>query len=188
MKIVKTLVRKMYEEANEHQREENEIWITDLCRCPMKIKFETEIPELKRNFLPIYVVGNLVHYGLQSILREEFNAEIEVKREKVLDNYKITGKIDALINDTGIEIKFSQSDEFIPYEHHILQCKLYNWLFELKKTILIYITPQRIAEFEIEDRMTDNHVMNLINNTNIPRFKWECKYCEYDMICPYKVK
>lgn len=188
MKIVKLLVKEAFKEAENHERLDNEFWVTDLCRCPQKTYFEREIPELKKHFLPIYVVGNLIHLGLQTILRDLLNAEIEVKKSRTVNGYVVTGRIDALLGEYGVEIKFSQSDEYIPYEHHVLQCKIYNWLFDLTETILIYVTPQRIAEFEITDRVSDQYVVNLIENTNIPRFKWECKYCEYDIICPHKVR
>jgi len=181
--IIDVLYEYWYKEREEHERQQNKIWITDLCRCPRKAEYEQRFPNLVQSFRPVYILGHLVHVGLQSILKTYKDVEIEAKGEKQLDDYTVVGRIDVLLGDIGVEIKYSRDDKYLPYNHHVLQCKLYNWLFELDRTYLFYVTPDRIAEYEITERATDDQVLKLIRQTKAPRFDWECRYCEFSCIC-----
>ena len=171
--------------TEEKEREDNIIYVTDLCRCPLKAEFERRYPIIKVKILPQFVVGSLIHAGLQQLL-EKHGFRIEVEGCKQIENYEIHGRIDAIKGETGVEIKFSRSDQGIPYEHHKLQCAIYNWLFGLRKTILVYITPDRVAEYKITNIPDDYTIKKLIEWKEYPRYHWECKYCEYSIICPYK--
>ena len=145
---------------------------------------------------PSAVLGDLLHRGLESILKEAYNAEIEVEKEKEIQalgkTYKIKGKADAILPDskTVIEIKSSRSDKGIPHLHHKLQLQIYLWLFEARNGILIYITPDRVTEYEINQPLDDSTIIRLVEDTitlkNSPRFEWECKYCIFSVLCPIK--
>lgn len=136
--------RLIIEQSKDRLRGENIYHITDLCRCPLKRTYELKFPELARPFAPQLVTGQIVHLGLQHLLREK-EFKIEVEKSRKIGNFTIIGKIDALNERKrlGVEIKFSRDDKYVPYEHHILQVKIYNWLFDLDRTILVYVTPQR---------------------------------------------
>lgn len=173
-------------ELEKHERDG--IWVTDLIRCPLKKEFEEKYPELYRAsvFTPNTILGSLVHVGLESILSSELNAEIEVKAEKQIGEYKIVGRIDAIVGKVGIEIKTSRADIDIPYEHHVLQAKIYNWLYDLEKTVLVYVTPDRFAEYCVEDRVSEDEILKLIVEKIAPKYDWECRYCHFSVICPNK--
>ncbi len=168
------------------KHEKNGIWVTDLIRCPLKREFEERYPELYKAtvFTPSTILGSLVHLGLESLLSSELNAEVEVRREKVIGDYKIVGRIDAIIGKVGIEIKSSRADIDIPYEHHVLQARIYNWLYDLEKTVLVYVTPDRFAEFPIEDSANEEEILRLIVDKKAPKYDWECRYCHFSVICP----
>ncbi len=177
-------------EFEEHKklRESGGIEVTDLIRCPLKRGFEEKYPELYKAsaYTPATILGSLVHLGLEKILSNELNAEIEIKHERNIGEYKIVGRIDAKLGKVGIEIKFSRADFEIPYEHHILQVKIYNWLFDLEKTVLIYITPDRVTEFIVDEKMEEEEIVRLIVDKTAPRYDWECRYCFFSVLCPNK--
>ena len=161
-------------ELEKHERDG--IWVTDLIRCPLKREFEEKYPELHRAsiFAPNMILGSLVHVGLENILSSELNAEIEVKAEKYIGEHKIVGRIDAIVGKVGIEIKTSRADIDIPYEHHVLQARIYNWLYDLEKTVLVYVTPDRFTEYCIEDKASEDEILKLIVEKRAPRYDWEC--------------
>ncbi len=190
--IVEIIVDWRLREVERHKklRELGGYEVTDLIRCPLKRSFEEKHPELYRAmaYIPATVLGALVHLGLQNILSDELNAEIEVEGEKQIGEYKIIGRIDAKIGKVGIEIKTSRSDIEIPYEHHILQAKIYNWLFDLDKTVLVYITPDRFTEFVVDERLDEEEILKLIVDKRIPKYEWECRYCHFSVLCPNKLR
>ncbi len=173
-------------ELEKHER--NGIWVTDLIRCPLKKEFEEKYPELHKAtvFTPNTILGSLVHVGLESILSSELNAEVEVKAERQIGEHRIVGRIDAIVGRVGVEIKTSRADIEIPYEHHVLQAKIYNWLYDLEKTVLVYITPDRFTEYYVEDRASEEEILRLIVDKRAPRYDWECRYCHFSVICPNK--
>ncbi|RLF13798.1 MAG: CRISPR-associated protein Cas4 [Thermoprotei archaeon] len=190
-------------ELEKHRRETDVYWITDLCRCPMKRIYELRYPEilLQDIFSPNFILGDVLHIGLEELLKRsseegliDYDVEAEVEKERRINvdgkEIVIRGRLDLLLKKNkeliGIEIKSSRSDSGIPHEHHILQCRLYSWLFELSKVILIYITPDRIAEYEITEGATEEMVVNLIKDSKAPRWSWECRYCRFSVMCPYK--
>ncbi|QGA55159.1 CRISPR-associated protein Cas4 [Sulfolobus sp. E5-1-F] len=200
--ITEFLLKKKLEEQLGHIKEENAIYVTDLVKCPRKVKYESEYKELaiSQVYTPSAILGDILHLGLENLLKENFTAETEVETQREIQVqgkvYKIKGKADAIIkNDNGesiiIEIKTSRSDKGLPLIHHKMQLQIYLWLFSAKKGILIYITPDRIAEYEINEPLDEATIIRLTEDTitlrNSPRFNWECKYCIFSVICPAKL-
>ncbi|ACP38853.1 CRISPR-associated protein Cas4 [Saccharolobus islandicus] len=200
--ITEFLLKKKLEEQLSHVKEENTIYVTDLVKCPRKVKYESEYKELaiSQVYAPSAILGDILHLGLENLLKENFTAEAEVETQREIQVegrvYKIKGKADAIIkNSSGesiiIEIKTSRSDKGLPLIHHRMQLQIYLWLFNTKKGILIYITPDRIAEYEINEPLDEATIVRLAEDTitlrNSPRFNWECKYCIFSVICPAKL-
>ncbi|MEM0500722.1 MAG: PD-(D/E)XK nuclease family protein, partial [Ignisphaera sp.] len=104
--------------------------------------------------------------------------------------YVIKGRIDAIVGDYIIEIKSGSSDRNLPYEQHIIQTRIYMWLSNLDKAILLYVTPNRIVEYQIKGTMSDKEITELVKSIitgqPAPRYIWECKYCIYSILCPFK--
>jgi len=173
----------------------NIIYVTELTKCSLKrvysMKFQqllaSEVLDSKK------FMGNLVHESLERILKEIYKENIKTeaentRRDKTVEvdgvKYIIRGRIDAILGiDTGIEIKETSNGENIPAEHHIEQVKIYNWLYSFPRTILIYVTPEGIFEFEVTDRYTDADIIQKIKEFKAPRYDWECKYCEFRSVC-----
>lgn len=171
-------------------------YITDLVRCSRKREFELSHPKLMyvrvasgRTFL-----GDTVHRGLESMLKEIFGDSVVVEYEGGTERYKevfvdgvkyiVKGRIDAILNgDTGVEIKETVSHGSLPYQHHVEQCMLYNWLYGFRRTLLLYVSPDGIYEFEVVDRFSDEDVVRRIKEPRSPRYEWECELCEFRSIC-----
>lgn len=189
-------------ELEKHIRQENVYWVTDLCRCPLKRIYEFEYPELilQEIYNPSYILGDLVHLGLEELLKQlskeghlNYDIDVEVENEKEINidgkKIKVRGRADILLKGDdvlGIEIKSARGDTGMPHEHHILQCKIYSWLFDTSKFILLYITPDRVAEYEVKERASEDDIVNLIKDTRAPRWSWECRYCRFAVLCPFK--
>jgi len=201
--FIKILYELELKELKEHKREEGVYWVTDLVRCPLKRIYEFKYPELVASqvFTPVFILGELVHKGLENLLQEYFgegkvSIEVEGRKKVSLPSGKevfIEGRADAILvlengDKIGIEIKSSRSDIGLPLEHHVEQVKAYNWLFSLKKGVLLYVTPERIAQYPITDRFTDEDIIERIMDTTAPRYPWECSYCPFSVLCPMKLK
>ena len=143
-------------------------------------------------------MGVLLHKGLVKFLSEQgiydVLEEVEVKRK--IGEWTVKGRVDAwLVKEDGeeiiVEIKTSRRDVGIPYQHHIEQLKLYLWLTKVRKGLLVYITPDRITEYEVNTPATDEEVMmyieDFVKKARVPRFDWECKLCMWNNICNRKI-
>lgn len=195
------ILRKVLEyrerELEEHlPRDKYTYYVTDLVRCSMKREFEINHPKLLymritqgRTFL-----GETVHKGFEQILKEIFGDAVKIEtegieksKEIVIDGvrYVVKGRIDAILNgDTGVEIKETVSHGPLPYPHHVEQCLIYNWLYGFKKTLLFYISPDGLYEFEITGSVSDDEIIRRIKEPRTPRYDWECSICEFKSICP----
>ncbi|RLG78121.1 MAG: CRISPR-associated protein Cas4 [Thermoprotei archaeon] len=203
LRIVENLFRWKVEEFKEkaEKKLENEIYVTELLMCPLKPRLFKKYPELAlaRIFEPVLIMGDLLHRGAEQVLKEIFgednvDVEVEVEREVVVEgqSYVIRGRIDAIIGDTIVEIKSGRSDVGIPHRHHIDQLRLYMWIKNFSKGLLLYITNDRITEYPVTQPMSDGEVMDLVRSylemKLVPRYSWECNYCPYSVVCPSKVK
>jgi CRISPR-associated exonuclease Cas4 len=198
--IVERIYNYKLQDYLQHKREENVIYVTDLVRCPLKLRFENQYKELALGdfFIPAGIMGDLVHSGLEDFLKEEFNAEVEVDGEKEVSidgkTIKIKGRADAVIQKDGerviVEIKSARADKGLPLDHHKMQLQVYLWMFEAKKGILVYVTPDRITEYEIDEPLDEAVVLKLVEEvieaSKAPRYSWECNYCQFNIICPNK--
>jgi len=201
--MVLDLVKIIYElnkaERERHVRGEGVYWVTDLVRCTLRRDYELKYPELalKELFTPAFVLGDLVHRGLQHLLKERFgnsvSTEVEVQREVSLPSggkVVVRGRADAVLSTNGervgIEIKTARADIGLPKEHHVDQVRIYNWLLDLNYSILLYITPDRVAQYMVIDKASEEEVISRVTDTTYPRYPWECSYCLYSVLCPYK--
>lgn len=194
-------------ERKRHPREPGVLWVTDLISCPLKYEYEIAHPDLVSlgTYDPHFILGDLVHLGLlrllflarkQGLFAVNLREEIEGYKKLEVDEEEIVlkGRLDVLLESEegkiGYEIKYSRSDAGIPRDNHRLQASLYAWLFDLDQVRLIYITPERIAEFEVHEKISEVDVLTLIkeykSKTRVPRWPWECKYCPFAILCPFK--
>lgn len=208
MDIVGELYRYFREERLKHPREPGVHWVTDLVSCSLKVEFERAYPELSMSdvFNPVLVQGVLVHKGLGLLLAqllEAKGARVELEKETSIEvnlseaglegsRALVKGRADIIVTlpdgeVLGVEVKTARSDVQLPLEHHVDQVRAYNTLFALSRSYLLYVTPERIAQYEVSDRMSIKEMAFRIVERRAPRYAWECKYCDYSVLCPSKV-
>ncbi len=172
------------------------IHVTRLVLCPLRKVYEDKYPEVTKHLIldPILNIGSILHEGLQKLLKEWYSnvlIEYEVIKEFKVneEKFKIIGTLDAYLPDQKIviEIKTARSDLGIPHEHHVKQLKIYMNLVDASRGVLIYLTPERVTEYEYSDKASDEEVIQLIRNyinlEKTPLWDWECKYCSFRVIC-----
>ncbi len=202
MVIVERLYRVKIEEFQEKISEmvdETVIYVTDLVSCSHKRVLRARYPLLTFKFEPQAVLGDLVHIGLEKTVVEadgSWKAEVPIERVFNIDGrrYRVLGRADLVeYGEDGlpkriVEIKTArQLQGNAPYEHHVLQLKIYLELLDVDEGYLLYVTPDRVVEFRVERGGVD--VEELVRQTVYdlakPRFSWECRYCPFRKICPY---
>ena len=121
--------------------------------------------------------------------------EVEASKEVMLDDGSrvlVRGRLDILVRRgaemVAVEVKTSRSDRNLPQRHHVDQVRAYNWLLDTGYSVLLYVTPSRVTQFYVEDRMDDVEVVERIKSRRAPRYSWECSYCHYAVMCPSKVR
>lgn len=194
--ITKILYDAMIREQEERMQEARDpsiIYVTDLVACTHKYHLRHVFPEVTVRFEPSAVMGNLVHLGLEKYLEENgFQIEVQLEKKYKIEGkeYLLKGRIDAYKPDEKIivEIKSSRTPQNLPREHHIYQLQIYMNLLDTDKGILIYITPDKILEYTFRKEKIDikSLIKLLIEDSVHPKWAWECRYCLFQKICPYK--
>ncbi len=180
--VVSKIYSKILQDYKDHLKDmvnPNIVYVTDLVSCSQKRIFRQKYPELIFRFDPIALLGILVHRGLEELLKEYgFENEVEILREIEINGkkYVLKGRVDSLNETSVVEIKTARSDLGLPHEHHIGQLQIYLNLLNKDKGVLIYITPDRIAEFSIEkEEININELLKeTLENSKHPRWSWEC--------------
>ncbi|MHC1600494.1 MAG: CRISPR-associated protein Cas4 [Candidatus Methanospirareceae archaeon] len=192
MNVPKVITRLLRDRQEEHvtrvtQRKVGEVWVTELIECPMKRVFRCLLPFLETD-VPVFLLGDFVHKGLQSYLKQMgYETEVDVEY-RLDDNTVIKGRLDAYNGDEVVEIKYMRSmRDSKPLEHHVIQLKIYMMMVNAERGRLIYVTPDRIAEYIVENPYTPEQVKVLLEDEKIPRWEWECDYCPYKSFCSYVV-
>ena len=178
---------------------DNEFYVTDLIYCPLKYWYQKQYRELTiaASINPTTILGEVAHYGIEKLLldilgAENVKTEVEFEREVDVDKtvYIVKGRVDAIVGDYIVEIKTGRADASIPYSHHVMQVRIYLWISGFRKALLLYLTANRIAEFEIDTPATEGEVSDLIRSilarSPAPRYQWECAFCIYAQLCPRK--
>ncbi len=208
--IQEVLYLKQIEEFEKHSIvEANEVHVSALVQCPMKWFYRFKYPDLARaqQYHAYMILGKLVHMGLQSLLMSLDNSEfkvigVEVEAAKSINIerngmplvVRIKGRADMIIEDSQgrviVEIKTARGDYNMPLQHHELQLRIYMNMLRAKRGLLLYITPDRIAEYPVDKPLDDYELQRLVyefyQRSKTPKFDWECQYCQFNILCPMK--
>lgn len=205
--IVEEIYKYFREERLKHAREPGVHWVTDLISCSLKPQYERLYPELNMSdvFNPLLIQGVLVHRGLALLLTqllEAKGAKVEVEKEACIEvnlgeaglggKALVRGRADIIVilptgERVSIEVKTARSDVQLPMEHHLDQVRAYNSIFGLSKSYLLYVTPERISQYEVSGRMSVEELALRVTEHRAPRYAWECRYCNFAVLCPSKV-
>jgi len=169
------------------------VYVTDLVSCHHKYHLRKLYPELSISFEPSAVMGNLVHAGVESIILEYgFKPEFQLEKHIELNGrvYVLKGRVDAFNPETRevLEIKSVKNLQGEPYEHHVHQLNIYLNLLDSPKGYLLYISHDKIFEYTVRPFPIDveGELASLLRDERHPRYAWECRYCPFRKICPYR--
>jgi len=140
-----------------------------LCYCRKKVLEEPFENVAQKE--PV-LVGVLVHMGVDEVTGYE--GKVYSKR---VGDYIVKGTPDLIMDGELVEIKFTVYPPKEPREHDVLQLRIYMWMFDKDRGYLWYLSPFGFREFEVEGAITDDDIVDLIENPRIPFWDFECKYC-----------
>jgi len=160
------------------------IYVKDLCFCKEKAVLRRKYRAIELDVLkkPEVQFGILIHRAIEEIFKS-LDFDTEVSNVKIVGDYQVAGRIDAIINSKrgryGVEIKTANT----VHDAYKMQAKIYNWLFDLDSTILLFINEKKFFGVTISGRYKDDTILKLINNWKSPMWSYECKRCDYLMYC-----
>ena len=170
--------------------DEGDIYVSDLTRCREKSMLYKVHPEFGAQILraPHVLMGILVGEGICNVIKRCCpSARFEVSKSKSVGDYVVRGRCDMILDNKIVEVKFSRFPVEYPRERDVIQCRLYSFLFDTDETILWYFTPTMLSEFPVERMgMSEENVLNIIENRQSPRWNWECMYCNVKQLCKIK--
>jgi len=172
-----------------------DIWgVSELMMCAEKHEMKLRYPDIveSADFTPRFILGTMLHRGIQAnvITMEEWDAEALFARDIEVEGRRlvVVGFPDLVKRDMSelIEIKYAGALRLDPLEHHVLQVRGYLWLTNAGLGRLWYFTPDRMAEFLIEQPLRDDDVIRMLAEPRRPAYPdWECRYCFFSRLCPY---
>ena len=198
------ILRKILRAFRDYEKEkyetkmgENVFHVHELVACKFKSELVREIPELSTPLKPPIFIGEAIDDFMKQLFLNDkelqkmtitaegiYEKEVNVEGKEI----KIVGKPDIVLNDTIIEIKYTQFPDELPRDHHVKQVKLYLFLTGCKKGKLVYVTNRGFKEFDVNEPFTEEELAEYIKTWSSPRYEWECTYCNYKQICPhYKI-
>lgn len=189
------------------------IYATDLCLCSRQTYFKFKKPKpLPEDTLRVYKIGNILHFFIEDVLRENGQSFDAIKSEQSVtipdlsSDLVISGRIDFMIYKGTqrmiVELKSIHSLRYLnknnkPLQHHIEQVNLYMKARGLKEAYLVYIDKsflktktfvvnfdQKLFEKQMEKaRMIYECLKKGIVPNKDAQKDWECFACQYKAEC-----
>jgi len=199
--MIKEEILKAYRKMQEQHpdRGEKTVYVTSLLHCTIRPREEIPAVPLIR--------GTALHDGIQKLLKEYGEIEIEFEKEvkKQYGEYTLMGRLDGITKDNVIvEFKTVFKPPKYPYETHIYQVLIYMQMVGSKKGLLVYIGNNEIEEFEItresvkntetgetfperyevNDEWITKQIIAYTTKTLVGVYD-DCKFCEINKTCNY---
>lgn len=205
------LAEKIYKRIQETELSEGEnrfkdksFRISELCLCSRKSFYYRKHKDIKLTKNAFMYNGIWFHDKMPELLKgiEEFD-KVEYEKPCLYkgDGFKITGRCDAVTDDTLYEFKFTMSSPSSPkVNYYYPQANAYANMLgvpnykiimvsskDFTVNVLIGNTDKLAWEMMIDSAKEVNDA--LINNEdgkNIhgPKYQWECQYCPFRDECP----
>jgi len=161
----------------------------ELVQCPMKKAYLNILPkvDLETSFKPSVIIGEIVENGLENYLGSLGFIRPKEPCVKEFQEFVVAGSPDYINNSdrTVLDVKYSELS--IQREHHTLRMQIYLTICDSHDAVLLYISPDGIRSFSIKTKLDPQDIAELVNSSNIPRYTWECKFCNFKDFCPYKL-
>lgn len=201
--LLDTIYKEEKREHDKHMKKkhENKFYVGDLSKCRRKMR---EMPLEEKNKLSIkqpLLTGSLVEDGVSKYFKDmgfitqyRMSAEIEGSDGTV---YEVSGRLDFYRPGDGLCVELKSpmylKKDTSKMKKWFIQCQAYNWLSEkednpsINNTYLIQITHNGHREIYISKSLTDEDVLDYIENPRYPFVeRYECKYCKIKN-CPNRL-
>jgi len=162
-------------------------FVHELVGCKKKMEYNRELldkmPEKEEEYKnSAFIVGDSVERRVLELL----NAKTPFLAFKILDpskNIVIVGSADGWYDNRPLEIKYRTSS-CAPDDSHILQARIYAWLYGVDYSWLIVVSPKCIKSYKAY-AVSETELKHLIEHWPSPRFAGECMFCPFATKCPY---
>lgn len=184
--IVEELLRKNYNEYIERiqNKKPNEIFARELVQCKQKAIWKKQL-QFIFTADTYFIINSLIHRAMFDFLAERYQAKTDIYVSKRIDNLIISDYIDAIDDNYVYEIKFVEGIGDSPLFHHRRHMKILLWLTEMERGKIIYISDDRMVEFDVEEAYDDAMVEDLLRTWESPLHDWECAYCHFSDFCSF---
>lgn len=197
-KLIDTMRRKYVEERDNYRRYYESkgyevIFVHELCECSRKRRYSKLFPEIGISKLlkPHVIRGELIHLALEYVSGMKANVRSEKRIKTCNKDFLIAGSVDLYDESRKriIEIKTVRSIVNAPFEHHVLQARIYMWLLDAKDSELWYFASDGVKFYYINNSCSDSEIQELIKASSAPRWpQWECSMCEYNQLCELRTQ
>ena len=151
-----TLLKELIK-AYESREHEDGIYISSLSTCLRKAFYEQFFPVYETKLSKPVFEGTAIHYFIDylvknygNLLMENIDSEVRVRY--IIDDIKLVGRADIVLDDRIIEVKTTSNIPFKPYTSHVLQANAYAYILRKKYFEIAYISNDRIKSFVYETR------------------------------------
>jgi len=160
--------------------------VSEIIKCKKQVMIERNLVKNSEDFerycfKPSMIFGDAIEERVLDLLglkKGYFTFKIIDYFDKRLI---ITGSCDAIDDNYVYEIK-AKTREPEPTPLMIMQCRLYAWLYNKPKCVLIIVSPKSI-DVEVYDAYKDIDVYDILMKWSSPRWDFECRFCSYKESC-----
>lgn len=183
-----------YQEKYPKEGLENAVYAYELTTCQRKIEYRDRFSDaamLDRQRWPL-LKGEAVDDLINNILEEDYitDGSMDFKIPETEGIKFIRCRPDVLaLREPGnipIEIKTTKSLRYGASKHHAIQANVYAQCWDAPFALLFYFSPDGRKYYRI-GRDMDVNIPQLIREMDAsPRWDWECSYCPFSHLCPFK--
>jgi len=190
----------------------SEIKLTDLLYCPTKYEMRKKYPEIQKE--PVYIISGFAYETLTlELIKIQYEGKLILNNpELTYDNgsVKIVFHPDILVIDNQnkeiihYEVKkmnFLKDVNNLPSQY-IEQVKAYRFIlyklypdYQVNSYLIIWTNRSNgtgkiyndLVQIQIKEQWNEYDLLTYYENfkkDKLPRFEWECSYCEFQLICP----
>jgi len=173
-------------------RDENEITVSQLLQCREKSRFirEGRVPIVSKTAVVWQGwICSFVRDSMQRVLRDD-GWSTNVKFGRSFGEYKLAGVADAWKGVRLVMIKCPMNavkGKKLP-DAHLLQARMLLNLTGLEYCRVLYLHKEDTREMLVEEPMSDEDIIWIIEHPDSPYYGRECSSCFYRKYCNIELK
>jgi CRISPR/Cas system-associated exonuclease Cas4 (RecB family) len=160
-------------------------FVHEIVGCKKKYELTRELLSQTQEEKEVNNAAFIIGDSVEKRVLELINAKESFVAFRYLDSDKkvlIVGNADGWYDNRPLEIKY-RSSTCAPEEQHILQARLYAWLYDVDYSWLVIVSPKCIRSFRAY-KTSEQELRYLLENWPSPRWPNECAFCPFALSCP----